>query len=230
MPDARYWPYAVHQSSIQRPYSMWPDTESTQRLLAQAGDGEEGAVNELIERHREALRRMVAGRMDRGMAQRVDASDVVQEALIEAHRRLGDYIKDGSMPFHLWLRQIARDRLIDAHRRHRAQRRDVGREQTMHRAGTADQSSLDLAAQLCDMELTPAASALRRELEDRFWSAVDQLDEADREIVLMRYQEHLGNGEVAEILGVSQQAAGMRHLRAMRRLREFLGDHQSDSG
>lgn len=206
---------------------MWPDTESTQRLLLKAGDGEEAAVNELIERHRDSLRRMVAGRMDRGMAGRVDASDIVQETLIEAHRRLGDYINDGSMPFHLWLRHIAKDRLIDAHRRHRAQRRDVGREQALHTAAAADRSSLDLAAQLCDMELTPAAATLRKELEDRFWVALEHLDEQDREIILMRHQEQLGNSEVAEVLGLSQPAAGMRYLRAIRRLRDVLGDSSS---
>jgi RNA polymerase sigma-70 factor, ECF subfamily len=206
---------------------MFPDTESTQRLLVQAGDGEEAAVNELIERHREALRRMVAGRMDRRMAQRVDASDIVQETLVEAHRRLQEYIADGTMPFHLWLRHIARDRLIDAHRRHRAQRRDVGREQAMYAAGTADRSSLDLAAGLCDLELTPAAQALKKELEGRFWAAIEQLDEQDREIVLMRHQEQLGNSEVAEILGLSQPAAGMRYLRAIRRLRAVLGESPS---
>ena len=208
---------------------MWPDSESTQRLLAQAGDGEEAAVNELIERHRESLRRMVRGRMDRAMAQRVDASDIVQDALIEAHRRLADYIADGAMPFHLWLRHIAKDRLIDAHRRHRAQRRDVGRERAMHAAGTADRSSLDLAAQLCDLELTPAAATLRKELEERFWSALDQLDEDDREVILMRHQEQLGNSEVAEVLGLSQPAAGMRYLRAIRRLRGVLGESATDS-
>ncbi len=206
---------------------MWPDSETTQRLLLQAGEGESRAVNDLIERHREALLRMVAARMDRGMAQRVDASDIVQETLIEAHRRLSDYIKKGPMPFHLWLRQIAKDRLIDAHRRHRAQRRDVGREQPLAVAGRADQSSLDLAAQLCDMELTPAAHALRKELEGRFWSALDTLDESDREIVLLRHQEQLGNGEVAELLGLSPAAAGMRYLRALRRLRTALGETPS---
>jgi RNA polymerase sigma-70 factor (ECF subfamily) len=74
------------------------------------------------------------------------------------------------------------------------------------------------------MELTPAAAALRRELEDRFWAALEELDEADREIVLMRHQEQLGNSEVAEILGLSQPAAGMRYLRAIRRLRDVLGE------
>ena len=206
---------------------MWPDHDTTQRLLVDVGEGDDAAVNELIERHRGAIRRMVAARMDRGMAGRVDASDIVQEALIEAHRRLSDYLSDGSMPFHLWLRQIAKDRLIDAHRRHRAQRRDVGREQNM--TARADQSSLDLAAQLCDMELTPAAQALRKELEGRFWSAIEELDEADREIVLMRHQEQLGNGEVAELLDLSPAAAGMRYLRAIRRLRSILGESPSQS-
>ena len=206
---------------------MWPDHDTTQRLLVDVGEGDDAAVNELIERHRGAIRRMVAARMDRGMAGRVDASDIVQEALIEAHRRLADYLNDGSMPFHLWLRQIAKDRLIDAHCRNRAKRRDVGREQNMQ--ARADQSSLDLAAQLCDMELTPAAQALRKELEGRFWAAIEELDEADREIVLMRHQEQLGNGEVAELLDLSPAAAGMRYLRAIRRLRGILGESPSQS-
>lgn len=205
---------------------MWPDSESTQRLLVQAGEGDGRAVNDLMERHRDALRRMVDARMDRGMAQRVDASDIVQEALIEAHRRLSEYVSDAPMPFHLWLRQIAKDRLIDAHRRNRAQRRDVGRERALAAART-DQSSLDLAAQLCDMELTPAAHALRKELEGRFWTALETLDEADREIVLMRHQEQLGNGEVAELLELTPAAAGMRYLRAIRRLRTALGETPS---
>jgi RNA polymerase sigma-70 factor (ECF subfamily) len=205
---------------------MWPDSDTTQQLLLQAEGGNPQAVNKLLERHRQALRRMVAARMDRGMVQRVDASDIVQETLIEAHRRLSDYIHDGSMPFHLWLRQIAKDRLIDAHRRNRAQRRDVGREHALHAAPTG-QSSLDLAAQLCDMELTPAAQALRKELEGRFWSALARLDDADREIVLMRHQEQLGNGEVAELLQLTPAAAGMRYLRAIRRLRSALGESPS---
>ncbi|MGD9853600.1 MAG: sigma-70 family RNA polymerase sigma factor [Planctomycetaceae bacterium] len=208
---------------------MWPDSDTTQRLLLQAEGGDGPAVNALMERHREALRRMVAARMDRGMAQRVDASDIVQETLIEAHRRLNDYLKDGPMPFHLWLRQIAKDRLIDAHRRNRAQRRDVGREQSLAPAARTDQSSLDLAAQLCDMELTPAAHALRQELESRFWSALAMLDEPDREIVLLRHQEQLGNGETADLLGLSPAAAGMRYLRAIRRLRSALGETPSQN-
>jgi RNA polymerase sigma-70 factor (ECF subfamily) len=140
---------------------------------------------------------------------------------------MGDYVNNPSMPFHLWLRQLAKDRLIDMHRRHRAaQRRSVDREQRLN-VNYSEQSSLDLAGQLRDHELTPAAATIRRELETRFMTALQDLAEDDREIILMRHQEHLSNSEVAEALDLSQPAAGMRYLRALRRLREILGSDHS---
>src|SRR6266436_6959035 len=85
-----------------------------------------------------------------------------------------------------------------------------------------DRSTLDLAGELQDPELTPAAAATWHELQVRFQQALDTMDEQDREVVLLRHFEHLSNGEVAEILGLSEPAAGMRYLRAMRRLRKKL--------
>lgn len=202
---------------------MWPQAEQTQELLAGAARGEAAAVDRLFDRHREALRRLVALRMDRQMARRVDASDVVQDVLIEASSRLRDYLADPRMPFHLWLRSLAQDRMIDLHRRNRAQRRDVQREQSLAASGEVDRSSFNLAAQLADAGLTPAAAAIKEELEQRFWAAIDTLDEADREVILMRHAEQLGNGEVAQALDLSPAAAGMRYLRAIRRLRAALG-------
>lgn len=203
---------------------MWPEGEQTQDLLREVGEGDQSAVNRLLDRHREAVRRMVQMRLDHAVARRVDASDVVQDVLLEASQRLSDYIRSPPMPFHLWLRQLAKDRIIDMHRRHRAaQRRSVDREQNMSSFGTDDQSAADLTALLRDAELTPAASALRKEMEERFVLALDKLEESEREIIIMRHFEHLGNGEVAEALGLSAPAAGMRYLRAIRRLRELLG-------
>ncbi|MCC7420101.1 MAG: sigma-70 family RNA polymerase sigma factor, partial [Planctomycetaceae bacterium] len=182
------------------------------------------AVNALMERHREALRQMVQFRMDRAVARRVDASDVVQDVLLEAAQRLGDYLKHPGMPFHLWLRQIAKDRMIDLHRRHReAQRRSVDREQPLAAAGL-DQSSIDMASRFIDAELTPAAASIRKELEQRFFDALQQLDEDDREVLVMRHFEQLGNSEVAQALNLSAAAAGMRYLRALRRLKTLLGE------
>ena len=207
---------------------MWPNSNETQQLLKGAGNGDADAVNQLMDRHRNSLRQMVQYRLDRALSRRVDASDVVQDVLLEAHRRLPDYLRDPKLPFHLWLRQLAKDRVIDMHRRHRAaQRRSVDREQPLAVPQFGDRSSLDLAAQLRDQELTPAAATIRRELEQRFLRALGTLSEEDQEIILMRHFEHLGNDEVAEALGISPPAAGMRYLRALRRLRSILGESPS---
>ncbi len=204
---------------------MWPPTEKTLQLLNNAQQGDNDAVNLLLERHRDALRRMVDMRIDKAIARRIDASDIVQDVLIEANRRLKNY--DGSIPFHLWLRQLAKDRLIDMHRKHRvAQKRSVDREASLSRM-YADQSSMQLAEQLKDMELTPAAATIRKELEERFLVAIDQLKEEDREIILMRHYEQLGNQEVAQALDISPQAASMKLLRALQKLRTILGEHPS---
>lgn len=210
---------------------LWPEHTITQELLADVGQGKPEAVNRLLERHRTALRKLVQVRLDRKIARRVDASDVVQDVLLEASDRLKEYLADPRMPFHLWLRHLAKDRMIDMHRRHRgAQRRSLDRERSLTSPEFGDQSSFDLASQLVGSELTPAAASIRHELEQRFLTALDQLDADDRDILLMRHFEHLGNSEAAEALGLSAAAAGMRHLRALRKLRAVLGERPSLTG
>ena len=103
----------------------------------------------------------------------------------------------------------------------------MDREQPLAAAAHGE-SSVDLLAQLCDDEMTPATAATWRELENRFRRACQQLDEQDQEIVLMRHFEHLSNSEAAAALRLSPQATSMRYLRAMRRLREKM-DPSGDS-
>lgn len=211
---------------------MWNEHPETDELLDQARQGESLAVERLLTAHREPLRRMIDMRLDPALTARVDASDIVQDVLLEAHRRLSDYLRNPTMPFHLWLRHIARDHMIDAHRRHRqAQRRSLDREQPIVPANLSDESSAQLCGQLLDQEPTPASAAIRHELTRRLDSAITTLGEDDREIVLMRHGEQLSNQEVAQLLGLSEAAASMRYLRAIRRLRAALlpggaeGDH-----
>ncbi|MDR3634716.1 MAG: sigma-70 family RNA polymerase sigma factor [Isosphaeraceae bacterium] len=207
---------------------MWPDSGETQELLRRVAGHDPAAAGALWARHRAALRRMIDLRLDPALARRVDASDVVQEVLLKANQRLTDYLRAPALPFHLWLRQIARDHIIDQHRRHRvAERRSLDRERPLAVPAFGDHSSLELAAQLCDPGLTPAAAALRAELGRRFQAALAQLDEDDREIVLLRHFEQLSNGDAARALGISEPAAGMRHLRALRRLRAVLAEPPS---
>jgi len=165
--------------------------------------------------------------MDPVLGRRVDASDIVQDVMVEASRRLTDYLANPTMPFGLWLRHMARDRIIDAHRRHRvAAARSLDREVSVD-AGADDSVEQGVGA-VADRELTPAAAATWFELERRFAAAVDLLEEGDRQIVLLRHFEHLSTADAALALGLSKPAAGMRYLRAMRRLRVLLGDGFSD--
>jgi RNA polymerase sigma-70 factor (ECF subfamily) len=202
---------------------MLPNTPETQELLAKVEQGEPRAVDRLLEVHRAPVRRMIDLRLDPAIVQRVDASDIVQEVLLEASRRLQDYLRAPAMPFHLWLRHIARDHLIDAHRRHRlAQRRGVDREQPLVPAAFADHSSVELVGQLVDPELTPATAAVRHELEQRLHQALTGLEPETRDVILMRHFEQLSNQDVAAVLGLTEAAASMRYLRALRKLKAAL--------
>src|SRR5687767_13533729 len=186
---------------------MWPETEKTQDLLAGAKQGDSEAVNRLMERHRDSLRRMVQLRLDQKIQRRIDVSDVVQDVLVEANRRLQDYLSDAAMPFHLWLRQIAQDRIIDAHRRHRVSaKRSVDRERVLAVPSADDHSTMDLAAQLVGHELTPAAAATQKEMARCVEAAISRLPDQDCEIIIMRHYEQLSNQEIAQALGLTEPA------------------------
>jgi RNA polymerase sigma-70 factor (ECF subfamily) len=202
---------------------MWPAPDRTDRLLADAQSAEPTAVDALLGEFRDPLRRLVRLRLDPALARRVDASDIVQDVMIEANQRLRDYLKKPDMPFHLWLRHLAQDRIIDAHRRHRqAQRRSIDREQPIAAPAWADESSAGLVARLVDPERTPASEAIRAELERKLTDAVHRMADDDRDIILMRHTEQLSNQDVAKALGLTEAAASMRYLRALRRLKTLL--------
>jgi RNA polymerase sigma-70 factor, ECF subfamily len=202
---------------------MWPEAPRTEEMLDQVRRGESEAVERLLGAYREPLRRMIGMRLDPALAARLDASDVVQDVLVEVHRRLSDYLRNPAMPFPLWLRHIAKDHLIDAHRRHRvARRRSMDREQPLAPVRIGDESSFELAGQLLDQELTPASEAVRRELQRRLETAIAALPDGDREVILLRHGEQLSNQETAEALGATEAAASMRYLRAVRKLRAAL--------
>jgi RNA polymerase sigma-70 factor (ECF subfamily) len=195
-----------------------PDSEETQHLLRRAHAGEPQALEELFAGYRPYLCQFVALRLDPKLRPRVDPSDVVQEAQLEAACRLKGYLEGPPMPFRLWLRQIAQDRLLNLHRRHVATaRRAVGREQPL-----PEQSSAALAEQLLASGSTPSQRLGRRELARRLRQALAQLSEGDREILLLRNFEGLSNQEVGLLLGIDAAAASQRHGRAMLRLHKVL--------
>lgn len=209
--------------------SIWPKSDQTDELLIAAKNGDDQAVNRLMEKHRGPVRRLVQMRLDRKVQQRVDVSDVVQEVMAEASGRLEKYLADPAMAFHLWLRQIAWDHIIDTYRRHRVSaKRSMDRERPMSVPAGNDRSSAELAFQLCDPGITPATAAMQQEITKRVEKAIERLNDQDREMVIMRHYEHLSNLEIAEVLQLNPPAASMRYLRAIRRLRELLDNEGAD--
>jgi RNA polymerase sigma-70 factor (ECF subfamily) len=204
-----------------------PDTEE---LLDRAGGGDDSAREQLLTRHRGRLRVMVAARLDRRLAARLDPSDVVQEALAEAARRLDDYLRNRPLPFYPWLRQLAWDRLVKEHRAHLARaRRDVRREEKGV-LGLPDESVAQLAQRLASSASSPSRHALRVEMQNRVRAALALLGETDREVLVLRYLEQLPLREIAAVLGIGESAVKMRHVRALERLRGLLeGDREDQS-
>ncbi len=194
----------------------------TEKLICLAGEGDALAVEQLLVRGRERIRRMVAVRMDPRLAGRFDPSDVVQESLADAARRLPQYLKERPMPFHAWLRQIAWNRLVDLHRRHlQTQARSVTREEEV---GLSEASLAALADHLASSGTGPAGHLLRKELQQRVRTALSAMKSADRELLIMRHLEQLQMNEIAAVLQISEEAAMSRGRRALERLQLLLGD------
>jgi RNA polymerase sigma-70 factor (ECF subfamily) len=196
---------------------------NTTELLQRAGCGDAQAQGELFCRHRERLRRMVQVRLDRRLHGRIDPSDVLQESYVEMARALAAYLKDPVLPFFLWLRMITGRKLQALHRHHLGCKvRDAGREVSLYRGALPQASSVSLAAQLLGRLTTPSVAAVRAELQMRIQEALNGMDELDREILALRHFEQLSNGETAQVLGISEQAASNRYVRALKRLKGVL--------
>ena len=195
-------------------------------LLQQLRDGNAEAFHRLFARHRPYLRQMVELRLSNQVRPRMDPSDIVQEAQIEALRRLPDYLDRPTLPLRLWLRQITYDRLIMAHRRHVA----ADRRTTEREVALPDQSTMQLARQLLAEGDSPSQELVKDELSRRVRQAVSKLEEADLEMLLMRNFEGLTNLEVAELLQIDPASASRRYGRSLLRLRKILAaDHLTES-
>ena len=195
-----------------------PDSAETRQLLERAQAGDAAAPQQLLARHRPFLRQLVELRLDPRLRARVDPSDVVQEAQLDAFRRLADYLRRRPMPFRLWLRKTAQERLLKVQRQHlEAAGRAVGREVPL-----PDRSSLVLAQQLLAGGSTPSRRLEQAERARRVGQAVARLPEADRDVLLMRNVEGLSNPEIGYLLGLDPGAVSKRHGRALLRLRALL--------
>ena len=199
---------------------MQLNSTETQRMIDRYLGGQEQELARLIDHHRPFLRLVVALRVPDRLRSRIDPSDVVQEAQLEAVRRKKEYFDQQSIPFRLWLRRIAYDRLLTAWRYHgKAERRSVEREVSL-----AEGSSLALANSLISREPSPLTQFAQEEVAERVRRAVERLSDSDREIILLHNFEGLTSKETALVIGIEPAAARKRYGRALLRLRQLLID------
>jgi RNA polymerase sigma-70 factor (ECF subfamily) len=204
-----------------------PYGPETDELVERAARGEDAARHQLLARHRDRLKRMVAVHLDRRLAARVDPSDIVQEALLDAHRELSDYLRSRPLPLYPWLRQLAWERLLKWHRAHiRVQKRSVGREESRDLA-LPEESAMLLAHRLIAAGTSPSRRLIRDELRQRVRAALEAAPPRDREVLVMRHLEEMSAAEIAATLGITERAAKARHTRALERLRNLLDDDPS---
>jgi RNA polymerase sigma-70 factor (ECF subfamily) len=188
--------------------------------LARSGD--RNALASLFAEHEDRLRRWVDRRLDPRLRARVSPSDMVQEVYLAAEARLDHYRERPEMAFGVWVRLLADQRLIDAHRRHLgAEVRNASREVGLGCAGP-NSSAVDLAARIADDITSPSQAAMRHEVHEILARAVEAMDPIDREVLSLRHFDELSNDEVAGLLGIPKGTASKRYVRALTRLRAVL--------
>jgi RNA polymerase sigma-70 factor (ECF subfamily) len=198
-------------------------------LLDRAAQGDHAAREQLLGCFHKRLRQMVAVHLDCRIAARVDPSDVVQEAMTDAARKLDDYLRERPLPFYPWLRRLAWERLVKLHQHHlRTKKRAAGMENP-NILKLPEDSAAELASRIVDSGSSPSRRLLRAELRDRVRDGLSRLPERDREVLVLRYLEQLSTAEIAAVLGIREGAVKVRHLRALKRLRDLLGDGIGES-
>jgi RNA polymerase sigma-70 factor (ECF subfamily) len=178
--------------------------------------GDDAVMGTLFERYRERLQRMVQFRLDPRLVGRIDAEDVLQESFLEAEKRLQAY-RDDHKPFLVWIRLITQQTMVDLHRKHLgAKMRSAGREIGPPASGT-------LSGFFVAHVTSPSGAVMREEIRQKIEAALASMDDIDREVLLLRHFEELSNKEAAIVLGIQENAASNRYVRALGRLKGFLG-------
>jgi len=194
-----------------------------ENLAPRAGMNDQDRLAASFEEHRGRLRKMIELRLDPRLRGRVDPSDVIQEAFLEASARLPEYQRNPAVPLFVWLRFITGQRLMIAYRRHLGTRaRDAGREVSLDQGMGLAATSAVLAHQLLGHLTTPSQAAVRAERKALLENSLERMDPVDREVLFLRHFEELSNSETAGTLGISPTAANNRYVRALRRLRSAL--------
>lgn len=200
-----------------------PESSPLDDLVDRVIHGDQNALAELFEHYRDRLRKIVTFRLDPRLAARIDVEDVLQESYLNALSRLQHVLRESSGGLFVWLRLIVNQTLVDVYRRHLGtQSRDAGRERSLHLGGTSDSTSFSMSSVLFGHLTSPSQAMLRKELTEQLDAALASMSELDREILVLRHFEELSNLETSRVLGITEQGASIRYVRALSRLQKVL--------
>lgn len=212
---------------------MASQQNKTDELLRRVAADDHSATELLLNRHRERLRRMIAVRFDQRVNPRLDPSDIVQEVMVKAIKKLPAYAKERPIAFYPWLRQLAWDQMVETYRVHvAAQRRSVDREVDPQRFAfpLPDQSAVLLADVLAAQQSAPSRRLEREQMREQIQIALGTIAVKYREVLVMRYLEQLSMREIADCVGATESAIKMRHMRALKELGKALGHVRFSDG
>ena len=203
--------------------SVSDETDRSRQLVNRVIQGDAGALAELFAMYRQRLWRMVNFRLHRLLQGKVDADDVLQEAYLNATKRVDSFLQDASRSVFIWFRLIVGQTLVDVHRRHLgAKSRDAGREFSIHSGFSAESTSFSVSYHLLGHLTSPSQAAMKAELSQQLDTALNDMNDIDREVLALRHFEELTNVETAQVLDISQQAASVRYIRALSRLKDVV--------
>jgi RNA polymerase sigma-70 factor (ECF subfamily) len=199
---------------------MSPPDDIPEVLLARARAGDEPARGRLLELYRNYLRLMARSLISQPLRVRLDASDLVQETFLKAHREFGTFLGSTEAELVAWLRQILVRNLADQVRQHRARKRDYRREEPVE--VLLDRSSLVIQEQLAAPVSSPSVHSSRREQAVLLADALEKMPADYREVFLLRNLEHIPFETIAARMGRSSGAVRMLWTRAIKKLSQLL--------
>ncbi|WP_298859529.1 sigma-70 family RNA polymerase sigma factor [uncultured Gimesia sp.] len=194
-----------------------------EELIHLARSGDRTAENELLQKCRAYISLIARAQIEGWMRTKFDASDLVQQTLLEAHQGIDNFKGETEAEWLGWLRGILNHNTLDFARRYQgAAKRDVSREFSIDQGGCISGNSGQRQWELKDQTETPSRILLNREQEILMAEAVAQLPADYQEVIMLRNLQRLSFKEVAERMNRSPGAAQMLWLRALNRLQEFL--------
>jgi RNA polymerase sigma-70 factor (ECF subfamily) len=200
------------------------DGTDDSKLIQRIKQRESDALASYIEQNRGALVGFLRSITGEHLLSVVELDDLVQEVSTTALTSLDSAPLDTYQPMQ-WLQQIARRRVVDAHRFHfEAKRRDAGRQQSIHKAGGADSSAMGMEQLLAASMTSPSAAYSRDVRMCRLQEAIEGLAEEQKAAVRMRYAEGLPTKQIADKLGKTDAAVRVLLSRSMRHLEKQLDD------